>query len=70
MVAPGTGPMVDERRKDLVILAPPWAKHSAKFRANAAAKAGETRTHDGGLLLLYDSGWEVIRPGDSNAETG
>ncbi|RUT89750.1 MULTISPECIES: hypothetical protein [unclassified Mesorhizobium] len=62
--------MDDERRKDLVILAAPWAKHNAKFRANAAAKAGEIRTHDGGLLLPYDGGWEVIRPGDSNAETG
>lgn len=66
--APGSGLMDDERRKDLVILAAPWAKHSAKFRANAAAKAGEIRTHDGGLLLVYDGGWEVIRPGDSNAE--
>lgn len=58
--------MDDEPRRDLVILAAPWASHSAEFRANAARKAGEIRTADNGLLKLMDGRWEVLAGGDNH----
>ncbi len=57
--------MSDEPRKDLVILAAPWARVSARFRENAA-KAGEIRTVDNGALKLIDGLWEVMESGDLN----
>ncbi|RWE96482.1 hypothetical protein [Mesorhizobium sp.] len=55
-----------ERRRDLIILGGPWARHSAAFRANAARTAGEIHTTDHGLLMLIDGQWEVFRSGDLN----
>jgi hypothetical protein len=59
--------MSDEKpRKDLVVLAGPWAKHSARFRAQIAATGGEIRTFDDGALKLINGQWEVVRSGDHN----
>ncbi len=58
--------MSDEARKDLVILATPWARVSARFRANVARTSGEIRTVDNGALRLIDGLWEVIESGDLN----
>lgn len=64
MVGAEERPMSDERLRDLVILAAPWARHSAEFRANVISKAGEIRTADGGLLKLTNGQWEVLAGGD------
>jgi hypothetical protein len=59
--------MSDEKpRKDLVVLAAPWAKHSAQFRAQIAATGGEIWTHDDGALKLIDGQWEVLESGYFN----
>lgn len=59
----GYSPAMSDRR-DLVILAAPWAKHSAEFRANVASRAGEIQTADGGLLKLADGVWTVVASGE------
>lgn len=53
-------------RRDLVILAAPWAKHSDAFRADVISRAGEIRTADGGLLKLEGGQWEVVASGDGH----
>ncbi|QKC83286.1 hypothetical protein EB232_18165 [Mesorhizobium sp. NZP2077] len=59
----GYSPAMSDRR-DLVILAAPWAKHSDEFRANVISCAGEIRTADGGLLKLEGGLWAVVASGD------
>ena len=54
------------KRRDLVFLAAPWARHSEWFKTNVVEKAGEIRTHDNGLLKLIDGQWEVLASGDLN----
>jgi hypothetical protein len=57
--------MSDEKpRKDLVVLNGPWAKHSARFKAQIAATGGEIRTYDEGILKLINGDWEVLVSGD------
>lgn len=59
----GYSPAMSDRR-DLVILAAPWASHSEEFRANVASRAGEIRTADGGLLKLEGGLWAVVVSGE------
>jgi hypothetical protein len=56
--------MSEKPRRDLVVLAKPWAKHSASFKAQLAATGGEIRTYDEGILKLIDGQWEVLASGD------
>jgi hypothetical protein len=59
--------LVDEKqRKDLVVLAASWAKHSAHFRAAVAAEGGLIKTVDNGVLQLVNGQWEVVESGEQN----
>jgi hypothetical protein len=53
-------------RRDLVILAAPWLRHSEGFRERVAENSGEIRTYDGGVLKLENGRWVIVLVGDLN----
>lgn len=53
-------------RRDLVILAAPWMRHSEGVRERVAENAGEIRTYDGGLLKRDNGRWVIVAVGDLN----